>query len=81
MLNHVTTVVNGSRKNWGCTEGRRRYIQLRFVHVVVWIFPSAGGEVGDGYDGIVVGWSANLPLLDYGRFARRAGGISATVNG
>jgi hypothetical protein len=48
MLNHVTTVVNGSRKNWGCTEGRRRYIQLRFVHVVVSIFPSAGGEVGDG---------------------------------
>ncbi len=24
----VTTVVNGSRKNWGCTEGRRRYIAL-----------------------------------------------------
>jgi len=61
MLNHVTTVVNGSRKNWGCAEGRRRYIQLRFVHVAVWIFPSAGGEVGDGLMGV---WSdSQQPFL------------------
>jgi hypothetical protein len=63
MLNHVTTVVNGSRKNWGCTEGRGRYIQLRFVHVVVWIFPSAGGEVGDGLMGL---WSDGRQPFPYG---------------